>query len=404
MTISTAQPIPQLVEASDPEASNPVTLNPTGYSDLQVYHKNATWRSRLPFSAAYQAYGPVLVRYTATDAVGNTSPEVTVQVYINAAAACPTGERKCGDGSCSDAGVCLPAGFTTSTTEPAAYVPMSDSRPPVIRVLLDTRSRSVISPTTGQTVVDTNVTLGEVYHDAGAQAIDDHDGDLSAIVSRYGLKAIATVAPTPPAQPYIIRYDVRDSAGNAAQTQIRRVYVRCPADRRLCSTAAASPQWYCSTDADICIDPNADRAAAAKPPSVITLQGAAEVSVYVGDTYVACSNAVPLGTVCDRGAVARDPVEGDLSQRIMACKQSYTFLEFGVSACSIDTSRAGTHQLKFWVEDSATRLNVTTQRTLNVLQVCTRVACTLPDALHGPLHQHAAFAKSGNWSRSFVDA
>lgn len=53
-----------------------------------------------------------------------------------------------------------------------------------------------------------------------------------------GLKAVLVAAaagkPTPPNQPMVIKYDVKDSAGNAAETKIRRVELTCREDYLLC--------------------------------------------------------------------------------------------------------------------------------------------------------------------------
>ena len=53
-----------------------------------------------------------------------------------------------------------------------------------------------------------------------------------------GLKAVMVAAaagnPTPPMQPMVIKYDVMDSTGNAADTVFRRVELLCADNQLLC--------------------------------------------------------------------------------------------------------------------------------------------------------------------------
>ena len=71
-----------------------------------------------------------------------------------------------------------------------------------------------------------------------------------------------------------------------------------------------------------------------------------------------------------RGATARDPVEGDVSHAVQACKQGFAFQQFGLQACTFDSSKPGNHTLRFWVTDSALHRNVTVERTLQMLPEC----------------------------------
>jgi len=68
---------------------------------------------------------------------------------------------------------------------------------------------------------DDSVTIieGERYIDAGAKATDDVDGDISAGIQRTGLVNMAE------AGNYTLKYDVSDTAGNAATTRMRIVKV-----------------------------------------------------------------------------------------------------------------------------------------------------------------------------------
>ena len=121
-----------------------------------------------------------------------------------------------------------------------------------------------------------------------------------------GLKAVSTAAPTAPGMPYIIKHNVRDSAGNAAATRIRRVFVLCPTDQALCSSDDSQVTWYCSLTADSCV-PLSDAAPDPVKRSVsIKLLGPSSVSVPVGSVYAACGDHVPTSAACDRGAEAID--------------------------------------------------------------------------------------------------
>jgi hypothetical protein len=63
-----------------------------------------------------------------------------------------------------------------------------------------------------------NTQLDSVYNDAGATAIDDVDGDISAnitVTSTVNIHVLGT---------YTVKYDVSDAAGNAA-TEVTRVVV-----------------------------------------------------------------------------------------------------------------------------------------------------------------------------------
>ncbi|MFQ5345050.1 MAG: immunoglobulin-like domain-containing protein, partial [Mariprofundus sp.] len=68
---------------------------------------------------------------------------------------------------------------------------------------------------------DSSVTVIEDgnYIDAGAKAVDDVDGDVSADIQRTGLVNMARTGS------YTLKYDVSDAAGNAAVTKVRIVKV-----------------------------------------------------------------------------------------------------------------------------------------------------------------------------------
>ncbi len=57
---------------------------------------------------------------------------------------------------------------------------------------------------------------GTTYVDPGATATDNVDGNITSQLSTFGVGAVDTSAPTAASGPYLITYDVSDSAGNAA--------------------------------------------------------------------------------------------------------------------------------------------------------------------------------------------
>jgi hypothetical protein len=59
-----------------------------------------------------------------------------------------------------------------------------------------------------------------VYHDAGATALDDVDGDISANITATSAVDIHTIGD------YTVKYNVSDAAGNTATEVTRTVKVR----------------------------------------------------------------------------------------------------------------------------------------------------------------------------------
>lgn len=114
---------------------------------------------------------------------------------------------------------------------------------------------------TGNAVV--NTLLGEPYSDAGATAVDDTDGDITANITTTNTVNVNTVGT------YTVYYDVTDAAGNVGTTVTRTVNV---------------------IDAII---------------PVITLLGEPNVSLKVGNSYT------------DAGATATDNVDGNITANIV---------------------------------------------------------------------------------------
>ncbi|WP_221798682.1 DUF5011 domain-containing protein [Oceanobacter mangrovi] len=151
---------------------------------------------------------------------------------------------------------------------------------------------------------DASITLavGDSYTDAGATALDDQDGDLTASIT------VSNSVDTSTEGTYTVTYSVQDAAGNTAVTVSRTVIVEAVAD-------TVAP--------------------------VITLVGDEYITVTVGETYA------------DAGATAIDDIDGDLSASIQV-------------SGSVDTSVAGEYTLVYSVVDAAGNQAVAIERTVVV--------------------------------------
>jgi hypothetical protein len=151
-----------------------------------------------------------------------------------------------------------------------------------------------------------SITHGEVYEDQGATATDNVDGDLTDAITETGVDAIDTAV----SGTYLIKYNVIDAAGNAADEVVRTVIVIEKDD--------VSPQ--------------------------ISLIGKAAIDILVGSEYV------------DQGATATDNVDGDITDLIVIV---------GVDA--INTDNAGVFTITYNVTDAAGNIAVEVVRNVNVI-------------------------------------
>jgi aspartate 1-decarboxylase len=155
---------------------------------------------------------------------------------------------------------------------------------------------TVIIPDTTPPVITLNgaasmtLAVGDSFTDPGATASDNVDGDISGSVVVGGGTVDANTAGT-----YVITYDVSDAAGNPAVQVTRTVTVIIPDTT----------------------------------PPVITLNGAASMTLAVGDSFT------------DPGATASDNVDGDISGSVV------------VGGDTVDTSTAGTYVITYDVSDAA---------------------------------------------------
>ncbi|KAL0024068.1 hypothetical protein WJX79_002467 [Trebouxia sp. C0005] len=258
--------------------------------------------------------GSYVVTYSAEDAAGNVGSATRTVTVVSP---CTSPEHFCSSTCrCSTYTVCLSATSIcgTATSSPAA----ADTTPPVITVLLNSLSVNATT-STGQLLVVTTVYVGTTYVDPGATATDNVDGDITSELSTFGVGAVDTSAPTVASAPYLITYDVSDSAGNAAVEGLREVVVACKSPTTTCT--ASDGTLFCSTSAGLCVESTTTTVTTATYPT-IKLIGQAVLGVTQGTSYLACPTPQPTDVICDRGCSASDSLDGVLTARVQACSTS----------------------------------------------------------------------------------
>lgn len=141
---------------------------------------------------------------------------------------------------------------------------------------------------------------GSKYLDPGATATDNVDGNITSRLSTYGVGAVKTTLPTPASAPYIIQYDVSDSAGNAATEGVREVVVACKPPAVACTASDGS--LFCSTASGLCIQPVGTSTTGAGTKPTIELIGQNVLGITVGTSYLGCPDPQPTNVICDRWA------------------------------------------------------------------------------------------------------
>ena len=161
-----------------------------------------------------------------------------------------------------------------------------------------------------------NVTIeaGSEYIDLGATAIDEEDGDLSGSIQLVG-----EVKANKPGS-YELKYNVKDSSGNEAQTVTRTVAV-------------------------------VDTA-----PPVISLVGNSMITIEVGGSYE------------DKGATAQDVVDGDLSDQIKVTGE-------------VVANRVGNYQLTYAVTDAAGNVATEKIRSVRIIKLNPTIVWQNPKAI-----------------------
>ena len=161
-----------------------------------------------------------------------------------------------------------------------------------------------------------NVTIegGSEYIDLGATAIDEEDGDLSGSIQLVG-----EVKANKPGS-YELKYNVKDSSGNEAQTVTRTVAV----------VDTVSP--------------------------VISLIGDSMITIEVGGSYE------------DKGATAQDVVDGDLSDQIKVTGE-------------VVANRVGNYQLTYAVTDAAGNVATEKIRSVRIIKLIPTIVWQNPKAI-----------------------
>lgn len=243
-------------------------------------------------------FGPWLLRYTATDSAGNAAEPGVRRVFIDAA--CPGMETRCPvTAACSQQGICVPLLSGSTQTGQDTFVPVVDTEAPALMPVLTATSVVVVSAGAGiAALVDTTVIAGTQYSDAGASAQDAVDGNLTAAVSSYGLKAVSTAWPTAQGKPHVVAYRVADAAGNTARAY-RRVRVVCAPSERICAGIGGAAQ-ACSVGGICSVALQADRARDSTALPALRLRAPSTVFVEAGSVYAKCPEPRPLALICDQ--------------------------------------------------------------------------------------------------------
>ena len=380
------------VSAVDFESDTPPQLEVQGLEEVQRYASDAVLIASLPSTEEQGRHGPLTLVYSATDSSGNVAPTVTQEVYFSlpVTTQCSSQEYICPDGQCSVSGLCISLTGTQDAGRVLRVLPSEpinserlaalsaqttsapDLSPPTLLLLGEppTHQRA-ISDRTGEVLIETTLTVGQTYVDAGAAAYDDIDGQIDKSVSAYGLGAIDTNWPTPPNTPSLIRYRATDVAGNVSPELVRRVFVTCPQDQWLCQQDDGS--WACSDIQAACLPrspPTSGSFGDELTPPVLLLQGSELVEVVQGTPYGKCPTSGINPFMCDQGATAFDTVDGDLTPWVQACAPGFHFSEHGLQGCGIDTSVVGDYTVTFSILGSASTEVISVSRIVRVLAQC----------------------------------
>lgn len=342
-----------------------------GWTSVQVANTTSLLQH---IQALYSAAGNLtawtspffFTEFVSVDTSGNEAVQAVRTVF---SADCGVGGRLCPDLSCDTFGICGLASQTPTTSQ------YNIQLGPQISLK---GNGQILGGNIMQHVIDYG---NELFVIPPVVAFDDLDGDLTALVSAFGLKSFSVMFATVPGMPHVISYSVTDSDGNTAKAG-RTISIICKSDEILC-TANDGP-WlpeypsnellHCSRDS-FCGP--ATHPVPALPQVSISLVGEALLILPVNAVYAKCPYPRPLDSVCDLGATAYDPIEGDLSRLIKVCSppasssmdtiDASSFDQFGVRYCAIDTQSPGVKNVTFWVADSVGNV-ATTSRMIMVVQ------------------------------------
>ncbi|KAJ9507832.1 hypothetical protein QJQ45_019262 [Haematococcus lacustris] len=365
-------------------------------------------------STATRPGQPIQLTYTARDRAGNTASVTRSIKVVDACTAasaqeftCPTSLQCSVNGNCGAAAAALsslfgPSGSSggggsagpRSATALAALAALTvpDTTPPVITI--QGMGQLFQAPRPGGSMVTgmlTTVMLGSQYADEGATAYDVRTGqpglriDLTARIKVTYPVAIDTSAPTDPAKPYLVLYDVSDDATppNMAQQVRRRVQVVCPTGEVLCPGTDDPNLLSCSFNRICGLGPSASStsttaSSTALAPPALTLLGPSVMRIRQGAPYLPCSGGQVRG--CEQGAVAIRQVHGDTNAEIRLCAdkalaagiaQPLPYQQVGLLYCGLDTAQPGRYPLTFTAGAASQQgPAAAVTRTLVVEQLC----------------------------------
>ncbi|GIL51198.1 hypothetical protein Vafri_7273 [Volvox africanus] len=257
---------------------------------------------------------------------------------------------------------------------------VKDTLPPVISLM--GTGQLALTPR-GVAVMIDNVEVGSVWTDPGATAWDAIDGDLTAMLQRFGAAAVETSRPTKPGSlySYMVAYQAVDLTGNIAQPATRLVRLVCPTNETYCIDADNLPA--CTTNG-ICGDAMAATSNSITNTTTNTittnlpeliLVGSSVIQVQQGAQYDRCTALMPQVQPCDPGAVASDARDGSLSMQVQVCGTPLRATRAGQTlmplllACNVSTALPGNYTITFSVTNSANS-SVNVSRTLFVQPVC----------------------------------
>ncbi|KAJ9529614.1 hypothetical protein QJQ45_014372 [Haematococcus lacustris] len=336
---------------------------------------------------------PILITYDVWDFAGNPAATVTRNVTVYDPCS-DSGEFMCSaTQQCSIQGDCSVNARTrlgvvtaaTSTLRSSATsvapiygsIPAVDMVAPVITLLPLTAQRFIDRVNSLHGVI-TRLALGEVYTEPGYTVTDNLDSNVQSHVVRNGHELITTSSPT--TTPFIVAYNVKDYAGNIANTIWRLVYVDCPPGRQTCGPDD-SGSFYCAVLCGV-PDVNMGNSLAAGSSNssaylqlrntapTLTILGPPIIAIPQGTPYTLCPVAGDSVVPCEQGAIASDAEDGDLSYRVKACdstNSAQSLLYYvGLTACNFTSQTPpGTYTILFTVTDLG-GLTATAQRTVEV--------------------------------------
>ncbi|GLI60150.1 hypothetical protein VaNZ11_002188, partial [Volvox africanus] len=106
----------------------------------------------------------------------------------------------------------------------------------------------------------------------------------------------------------------------------------------------------------------------------IALRGPRSMELVQNSKFDRCADTSPFKSLCDKGAVAKDPRDGNLDRRVTVCGQPL-YPGHGLTrvpvlqACGVSTRHPGSFNLTYTVRNSA-GASASTWRQITVRPVC----------------------------------